>query len=73
MFCTMKGCMPNIHVGYILSPLLILILLYLVKPSFVMRKDLDGFRMDYTRLFRWTLVLTILAWIGLWMYCRRQR
>lgn len=54
------------------TPLLLAGILALAKPKFVMRKENDKDVLDYKKLIQWTLVVSIIVWIGLYFYSYSQ-
>lgn len=51
-------------------PLILLLVLYFVKPAFVTKKEGDKQVRDGKKIFYWTVGLTIIVWVAIyaWMY-----
>ena len=52
-------------------PVVMLVLLYLIKPKFVLKDDKKK-EVDSKKLLAWSVGLTAVGWGGLYMYRRRS-
>jgi hypothetical protein len=53
-------------------PFVVLIVLIFVQPSIVQKKEGSKYVRDSTKIFYWTVGLTLAGWLGLylWTWCR---
>lgn len=53
-------------------PFVVLLILFLVQPSIVQKKEGSKYIRDSKKMFYWTIGLTLVAWLGLylWTWCR---
>lgn len=68
-----ESCFPTLMIVGIAAPFLLLILLFFLQPSFVQRQENDGagnvkYVRDGRKVFYWSLALTLLLWLGLYLY-----
>jgi len=58
----------------ILIPLIVALILWLIKPNFVLERDVNGVflygRIDWSRLILWTVIISIVIYIILWLLFR---
>lgn len=54
------------------TPLVLAGILAAVKPKFILKKDDDKDILDYKKLIQWTLIVSIIVWIGLYFYSYNQ-
>lgn len=62
------GCFPTLIAVGIAIPFLLLIILFFLQPSFVQRKEGNKFVRDGRKIFFWTVVMTAVAWLALYLY-----
>jgi hypothetical protein len=61
-------CFPTLMVAGIAAPFLLLILLFFLQPSFVQRKEGDKYVRDGRKVFYWTIAMTLILWLGMYLY-----
>lgn len=63
---------PTIVIIGAVVPFALLLIFFLVQPSFVQKKEGSKYVRDNKKLFYWTIGLTLAAWLGLylWTWCR---
>ncbi len=58
--------------GVLGVPLLVFLVLFFARPFFVVTRKKEGLVRDRRKLVRWTLVVTLVAYAGAYLYaCRR--
>jgi len=57
----------NVIIGVIV-PFVVLLILVLVQPSFVQKKEGDKHVRDGKKIFYWTIGITLVAWAGLYLW-----
>nr|QBK86338.1 MAG: membrane protein [Marseillevirus LCMAC102] len=67
-----EKCVPIMLIVGIIVPLLIFLLLYFLQPSFVQKKEGTKYIRNNTKLFYWTLLITVVLWIAMYLfsYCK---
>jgi len=67
-----EACLPTMLIAGIAAPILIWLILYFVQPGFVSEKEGSKKVRSKTKIFYWTVLFTVLIWIGmyLWTWCR---
>ena len=50
------------------TPFAIAILFYVVKPRFVLKKEGEKSVIDAKKVAQWTLLLSLIVWVGLYLY-----
>jgi Trk-type K+ transport system membrane component len=63
-----ESCFPTLMVVGIAIPFVILLLLFFLQPSFVQKKEGNKYVRDGKRIFYWTLAVTLIGWLGLYLY-----
>jgi hypothetical protein len=63
-----EGCFPTTMVIGIAIPFVLLLLLFFLQPSFVQKKEGAKYVRDGKRIFYWTIGITLVMWIGLYLY-----
>jgi|688.fasta_scaffold26078_2 heme/copper-type cytochrome/quinol oxidase subunit 2 len=67
-----EKCFPTLLAVGIVIPIVIWILFYFIKPSFVQKKTDSGtYQRDMKKVFLWTFIITLILWVCLylWTYC----
>lgn len=61
----------NVIIGAIV-PFVLLLIFVFVQPSIVQKKEGDKYVRDSKKIFYWTVGLTLVAWLGLylWTWCQ---
>ncbi len=67
-----EKCVPIMLIIGVIVPLLIFLLLYFLQPSFVQKKEGTKYIRNNTKLFYWTLLITVVLWIAMYLfsYCK---
>lgn len=67
-----ESCFPTMLILGILTPIIIWVILYFVSPKFVQDKEGNRQVRSNTKVFYWTVIFTLLIWIGmyLWTWCK---
>ena len=65
-----ETCFPTTIAIAIATPFVLWIILYFMKPSIVMKQDGDKQVRNTTKIFMWTIGLSILVWGGLYGYSK---
>lgn len=67
---TSTKCIKTIYIIAAAIPVILAIILWLAKPSFVMkaREDTNEMVVHWASLGKWVLIVTLLAWLGLFLY-----
>lgn len=63
-----EKCIPTMMIAGVIAPLLIFIVLFFLKPSFVQKKNGKRYERDNTKVFYWTVIVTAVVWLGMYMY-----
>lgn len=63
-----EKCLPTLMIVGVAAPFLILVILFFLQPSFVQRKEGKKFVRDGKKTFFWTIALTLVLWVGLYLY-----
>jgi hypothetical protein len=61
-------CIPTMLIMAALVPVVVWVLLFLVQPRFVQKKEGSKSVRDNKRVFYWTLLFTGLVWIAMYGY-----
>lgn len=64
--------LPTIVIVGAVIPFVLLLVLFLVQPSIVQKKEGNKYVRDSKKIFYWTIGLTLVAWLGLyiWTWCQ---
>lgn len=63
-----ERCVPTLAIVGLIAPLIVFLALYFLQPSFVQSKDGDEYVRSTSKVFYWTLGLTVLLWISLYLF-----
>jgi hypothetical protein len=63
-----EKCIPTIALVGIVVPFIILAILALFKPKIVQKKDGETYVRDPKRIFYWTVGLTIVVWLCMYLF-----
>lgn len=63
-----EWCFPTLMVAGIATPFLLLIILFFLQPSFVQRHDGEKYVRDGRKIFYWTIAMTLILWLGMYLY-----
>ena len=63
-----EKCVPTLIIVGVATPIIWFIVLYMLQPGFVQVKEGDKYVRSNRRVVNWTLILTILVWISLYLY-----
>ena len=63
-----EWCFPTLMIAGITAPFLLLILLFFLQPSFVQRKEGDKYVRDGRKVFYWSIAMTLILWLGMYLY-----
>lgn len=63
-----ERCFPTMLVAGIVTPFLILLVLFFLQPSFVQRKEGEKYVRDGRRIFYWTIGVTLVFWLAMYLY-----
>lgn len=63
-----ESCFPMLMIVGIVTPFILLLLLFFLQPSFVQKKESNKYVRDGKKIFYWSLGLTIIVWLGLYLY-----
>jgi hypothetical protein len=62
------SCYPTLMIAGIAAPFLLLIILFFLQPSFVQVKEGDKYVRSGRKVFYWSVALTLLIWLGMYLY-----
>lgn len=67
-----EKCVPTMLIAGIVAPILVWILLYFLQPSFVQKKEGTKYVRDSTKVFYWTVLITVIIWVAMYLfsYCQ---
>ena len=67
-----ERCIPTMLIAGIAAPILAWLLLYFIQPRFVQEKEGAKSIRSNTKVFYWTVLFTVLIWVGmyLWTWCQ---
>jgi len=67
-----EKCIPTMLIAGVITPIVIWILLYFIQPRFVQSKEGAKYVRSNTKVFYWTLLITVIIWVGmyLWTWCK---
>lgn len=67
-----RQCLDTKYIVAVVIPLAIAVILYLVKPKFILTHDTDNdkLRVAWKSLLKWTVILTLIAYAGGYLYTR---
>lgn len=57
-----ENCLPTILISGICIPILVFIVLFFFQPRFVKAKEGDRYTRSKSRLFFWTVFITLVSW-----------
>jgi len=61
-------CISSYYIIFIITPFIISMVLYFWKPEYLIKRTYRGTKkFDKVKLFKTTIVLTLLVWIFLWL------
>ena len=60
-------------VGLLIFPLVVSIIFFCFRPSFILTQKKEGFVRDRKKLVRWTLVVTFVAYSAVYLYACYRR
>ena len=63
-----EKCFPTMMVMAIAIPIIVWLILYFLQFKFVKKVEAGKEVRDNTKIFYWTVVITLLAWVGLYAY-----
>lgn len=63
-----EKCIPTSYIAAAVAPVLIFLVLFFLSPSFVQRKEGSKYVRDMKRVFAWTTGLTVVLWIGMYLF-----
>ena len=63
-----ERCFPTMLIASIATPFLLLLLLFFLQPSFVQRKEGEKYVRDGRRIFYWTVGITVVVWLAMYLY-----
>ena len=63
-----EKCFPTMIVLGVLAPILVWILLYFLQPSFVQKREGDEYTRNSTKVFYWTVLITLIIWVALYLF-----
>ncbi len=67
------SCVKTVYLVAGAIPIVVLILLVLLKPGFVMKKDGDTKKRDRKKILLWTAGLTTIAWAAMFLYHKKVK
>ena len=56
------SCSPTMMVAAVAVPIVVVLLLYFFKPSFVQKKEGGKLARDKSKIFMWTVGITLVLW-----------
>lgn len=67
-----EKCIPTMLIAGIVAPILVWVLLFFLQPSFVQKKEGVKYVRDNTKVFYWTVLVTVVIWIAMYLftYCQ---
>lgn len=68
-----EKCFPTLLIVGIITPIIIWMLFYFIRPSFVQKKNTDGtYTRDNKKVLLWTFIISVVVWVCLylWTYCK---
>lgn len=65
---TKEKCLPMVLMIAAAVPLVVFLVLYFLQPGFVKKKDGGKSVRSGTKVFLWTLFVTVVAWVALYLY-----
>lgn len=67
-----EKCLPTMLIAGIVVPFLLWALLYFLQPSFVQKKDGTKYIRDGTKVFYYTVGITLVIWVAMYLftYCQ---
>ena len=67
-----ETCFPTMLILGVLAPIIIWVILFFIQPRFVQDKEGNRQVRSNTKVFYWTVIFTLLVWIGmyLWTWCK---
>lgn len=67
-----EKCIPTMLIAGIVAPILVWVLLYFLQPSFVQKKEGTKYVRDNTKVFYWTVLVTVVIWVAMYLftYCQ---
>jgi heme/copper-type cytochrome/quinol oxidase subunit 2 len=67
-----EKCIPTMLIAGIIAPILVWLVLYFLQPSFVQKKDGNKYVRDNTLVFYWTVFVTVIIWVSMYLftYCQ---
>jgi hypothetical protein len=65
---TERSCVPTLMIVGLVAPLLLFLIFFFLQPSFVQRKEGSTSKRDGKKVFFWTLGLTLVLWLGMYIF-----
>lgn len=67
-----QKCLPTMMIAGAITPVILFLLFFFIKPSFVQVKEGNKFVRSGKKVFMYTIVLTLVTWLGMYLftYCR---
>ncbi len=62
-----EKCIPTMLIAGIIAPILIWVLLYFLRPSFVQKRDGNKYIRCGTKVFYWTVLITVAIWVTMYL------
>ena len=68
-----KKGLPVMLIAGCAVPILIIFILYILQPSFVQRQDGEDYIRDNTKLFKWSLLISVIIWIIMYIFSLKNK
>jgi len=67
-----ERCIPVMLIAGIIVPIVIWLVLYFIQPEFVKVQEGSKKVRSNTKVFYWTVIVTVIIWVGmyLWTWCQ---
>lgn len=67
-----ERCLPTMLIAGVVAPIIVWLLLYFIQPRFVQTKEGSKYTRSNTKVFYWTILVTVIIWVGmyLWTWCQ---
>lgn len=65
---SLRSCLSVTTVVGFFIPFILLLLLYLVQPSFVQKKEGNKYVRSGGKVALWTIILTAVVWLGMYLF-----
>ncbi len=63
-----EKCFPIMIIIGAVAPVLVWLVLYFLQPSFVQKKEGDVYVRNNTKVFYWTVLITLIIWVAMYLF-----